>query len=267
MEETTQTESQPEAQEQQPASFLESLPADLQGEPSLKNFTDAGALAKSYVHAQRMIGADKIALPGQSATEEEWRGVYSRLGMPEEASGYEYEADFSEQEHEAFKNAAHAAGLNGMQAKHMAEFLQAQGQMTRGSFEEAAEQARYAGEQELRQEYGAAFDQKLERAQSAARAMGIDTEMFDQVRLSDGRALGDHPFIIRLFAGLADQLGEDTLEGATKELVMTPDEAGRQIAEMTKQGSPYWDSQHPEHRNYVSEVFRLREYQFPETEG
>jgi hypothetical protein len=260
-------QSQPETVEQQPASFIDSLPEDLRGEPSLKNFTDAGALAKSYVHAQRMIGADKIALPGQSATDDEWRGVYSKLGMPAEASDYEYEAEFDEQEHEAFRNAAHAAGLNGRQAQQMAEFLQTQGQLTVANFDEATEQARFEGEQELRAEFGAATEQKIERAQLAAKSLGIDMNVFDEVQLADGRSLGDHPFIVKLFAGLADQLGEDTLEGATKELVMTPDEAGRKITELVRQGTPYWDSQHPEHRNYVDEVLRLRGYQFPDNEG
>ena len=36
--------------------------------------------------------------------------------------------------------------------------------------------------------------------------------MFDEIMLADGRALGDHPFIIKLFENLADQLGEDTLK-------------------------------------------------------
>ncbi len=44
-----------------PVGFLDSLPEDLRGEPSLRTFTDPASLAKSYVNAQRMIGADKIA--------------------------------------------------------------------------------------------------------------------------------------------------------------------------------------------------------------
>jgi hypothetical protein len=51
-----------------PVGFLDSLPEDLRMEPSLRNFTDPASLAKSYVHAQRMIGADKIPLPGKTAT-------------------------------------------------------------------------------------------------------------------------------------------------------------------------------------------------------
>jgi len=63
-----------------------------------------------------------------------------------------------------------------------------------------------------------------------------------------------------MFAGLAEQIGEDSLEGAPTEMIMTPDEASRQIAEMTGRGGPYWDKMHPEHESYVQQVLALREY-------
>ena len=72
-----------------PVSFLESLPEEIRNEPRLRTFTDPGTLAKSYVSAQRMIGADKVAIPGSSATADDWREVYTRLGAPTEASQYE----------------------------------------------------------------------------------------------------------------------------------------------------------------------------------
>jgi hypothetical protein len=125
---------------------------------------------------------------------------------------------------------------------------------------QGAEEARYAGEQELRQEFGQAFEQRLELAQMAAKNLLGGTEMFDNIQLSDGRMLGDHPDIIRMFSNLASQIGEDNLAGETTELIMTPEEASRQIAEMTRRDGPYFDRMHPEHETYVAEVLRLREY-------
>jgi hypothetical protein len=51
------------SQEAAPVGFLDSLPEELRHEPSLKNFTDSAGLAKSYVHAQRMVGADRLHCP------------------------------------------------------------------------------------------------------------------------------------------------------------------------------------------------------------
>ncbi len=262
--ETTPVEDS-ESQEQAPVSFLDTLPEDLRGDPSLRNFTDAAGLAKSYVHAQRMIGADKIALPGKAATEDDWRPIWSKLGAPDNAEGYQISGEgFAEQELQSFKEQAYAIGLTGQQAQQMATYLE--GQAKGGIAAEQADQERIAEEYdaELRAEFGAAYDQKHDRAAAAGRAMGIDPKVFDDIRLDNGLPLGDHPFIIKLFAGLADQLGEDTLEGATTELVKTPEQAAREIAELTAPGSPYWDKNHPAHETTVQDVLRLREFQFPE---
>jgi hypothetical protein len=262
--ETTPVEDS-ESQEQAPVSFLDTLPEDLRGDPSLRNFTDAAGLAKSYVHAQRMIGADKIALPGKAATEDDWRPIWSKLGAPDNAEGYQISGEgFAEQELQSFKEQAYAIGLTGQQAQQMATYLE--GQAKGGAAAEQAEQERIAEEYdaELRAEFGAAYDQKHDRAAAAGRAMGIDPQVFDDIKLDNGLPLGDHPFIIKLFAGLADQLGEDTLEGATTELVKTPEQAAREIAELTAPNSPYWDKNHPAHETTVQDVLRLREFQFPE---
>jgi hypothetical protein len=245
-----------------PVSFLESLPEELRNEPSLRTFTDPGSLAKSYVNAQRMIGADKVAIPSKSATPDEWREVYTRLGAPTDVGGYQFEGDspLADEYMNSFKEHALNAGLNSKQANEMMTFIKNTVDGVNQGFEQSAEQAQYEAEQELRQEFGQAFEQRLQLAQLAAQDLLGSTEMFDEIQLSDGRMLGDHPAIIRMFSQLASQIGEDNLAGETTELVMTPEEASRQIAEMTRRDGPYWDRLHPEHDTYIQEVLRLREY-------
>ena len=245
-----------------PVGFLDSLPEDLRNEPSLRTFTDPASLAKSYVNAQRMIGADKIALPGKSATADEWREVYTRLGAPRDAKEYQFDGDIPLEENylNSFREHALNAGLRPSQANEMMNFVRSTIEGMNSNLSEGAEAARYAAEQELRQEFGQAFDQRLEMAQLAAKNLLGDTDMFDSIQLADGRMLGDHPDIIRMFSNLASQIGEDNLAGDTTELIMTPEEASRQIAEMTRRDGPYWDRMHPEHETYIQEVLRLREY-------
>jgi hypothetical protein len=265
-EETTQDTGSQEVASAAPAAsvgFFDSLPEDLRAEPSLRNFTDPVSLAKSYVHAQRMIGADKIPLPGKSATDDEWRQVYKRLGAPDSAKGYDFKvgADIMrDTEIEAFRTAAFEAGLNSKQAGRIAQFLEGTVTQSRAAMEEGADAVRYAGEQELRQEWGQAFDQQVQLAHKAAVTFLGNTDLLDSVELADGRLLGDHPAIVKMFANLAKEIGEDNLLGDASELVMTPAEAQNKISEMTRQGTPYWDKFHPEHRAYVDEALRLREY-------
>ena len=246
-----------------PVGFLDSLPEDLRMEPSLRNFTDPAALAKSYVHAQRMIGADKIPLPGKSATDDDWANVWAKLGRPQSPSEYEIKFEnqaLADSELESFRKSAFEAGLNNRQVERMAKFLEETVTGANASRSEMAEKAVYEAEQELRQEFGQAFDQRMTMAFNAAKQLLGDASLLDEVQLADGRMLGDHPQIVRMFAKLAEQIGEDQLLGETSELIMTPQEATQRIAEMTRRDSPYWDKLHPEHDTYVDEVLRLREY-------
>ena len=239
--------------------FLESIPEELRSEPSLRNFQDAGSLAKSYVHAQRMIGADKVSIPSKSATPDEWRQVYQKLGAPDAAEAYQFEGlddDFAS----SLRQQAFEAGLSQAQAKAVADFYNGQQNSRNEAMGRAAEDSIQEAEMSLRQEYGKAFDQKIQQAQNAARTLLGSTDVFDEVQLADGRMLGDHPDIVRMFAKLSEEIGEDKMLGEPSEMIMTPAEASRQIADLTQTNGPYWDKQHPEHDNYVAEVLRLREY-------
>lgn len=281
MDETTPMEdsgSQPETQavEQAPVSFLDSLPEDLRGEPSLRNFTDAGSLAKSFVHAQRMIGAEKLPLPGKSATDEEWSTIYSRLGRPDDATGYQFEnvQNIGDEEVSSFAQAAFEAGLRPQQAQKMLGFMDGRDTNMFAQFEQNTQEAINESFAELEREWGPALKEKIGRATTALISLGLPYErdekgnayvpLMDEIRLSDGRALGDHPTIVKLFADIADKLGEDTLAGAATTFEMTPKEAQAEKSSLTAPGTPYWDNQHPEHKAAVQRVLELNEIIFPE---
>ena len=246
-----------------PISFNETLPEEYRNEPSLRNFKDVGGLAKSYLSAQRMVGAEHIAKPSQSWTDDQWDQHYVHSGRPETSEGYEFKLDgkLGDSTLEGFRDSAFKAGLSGKQAQTVAEFMDSSlGQMEADRYDQA-DTLRHESEQELRQQFGKAYDQRMELALGAARQMlGDKVTLLDEVELSDGRLLGDHPEIIRMFSAFAEQIGEDNLIGETTEMVMTPDEAQRQLSEVTRRDGPYWDRDHPEREAYVQEALRLREY-------
>ena len=74
----------------------------------------------------------------------------------------------------------------------------------------------------------------LEDAQLAARDLLGGTEMFDEIQLSDGRMLGDHPDIVKMFSNLATQIGEDNLAGFNNRADYDTRRSSRQIADMTR---------------------------------
>ena len=79
-----------------PDDWRSTIPEEIRGHKSLDHIQDVGALAKSYVNAQSMIGADKVAIPGKHATDDDWIEVYARLGRPDSPEGYELQNNLAE---------------------------------------------------------------------------------------------------------------------------------------------------------------------------
>jgi len=238
-----------------------SLSEEIRSDKSLENIKDIEGLAKSYVHAQKMVGSDKIPVPNKYATDKDWDAVYEKLGRPKSADGYKYDLPQDKQVDEAslkeFSNQAHKLGLLPTQANGVVKFYN---EMTAKSIQDADSKALAAREnstKELKQEWGQAFDQKINQAATLAKSVGA-TELFD-TNLADGTKLGDHPVMIKAFAELANKMGEDTITQASGPAYLTPNQIEKQIGELTQVGSAYWDKNHINHQAAVEEVLALRE--------
>jgi len=238
-----------------------SLSEEVRSDKSLENIKDIEGLAKSYVHAQKMVGSDKIPVPNKYATDKDWDAVYEKLGRPKSADGYKYDLPQDKQVDEAslkeFSSQAHKLGLLPTQANGVVKFYN---EMTAKSIQDADSKALTAREtstKELKQEWGQAFDQKINQAATLAKSVGA-TELFD-TNLADGTKLGDHPVMIKAFAELAGKMGEDTITQASGPAYLTPNQIEKQIGELTQPGSAYWDKNHMNHQAAVQEVLALRE--------
>ena len=259
----TQTEEQPlDAQ----VDWRESLPEDLKSDPSLLTVKDVPGLAKSYIHAQKMIGADKIALPGKNASEEEWSAVYEKLGKPAEAKTYE--DDFGdlpipEENINDIKEAAHKLGLNQIQFKGLTSWYKDNLKTQVDNMNVDADTKRAESEAELRTEFGKTYDAKLKSSQRVFQTYG-DTKFLD-VELKDGTKLGNHPTFIKLMSNIADTISEDKIATGEKgSEFFTPAEAKRKIAELTVPGTAYWNRKDPGHEDAVKEVADMQEMVHPE---
>ena len=238
-----------------------SLSDDVKADKSLENIKDINALAKSYIHAQKMVGSDKIPVPNKFATEDDWNAVYEKLGRPKTADGYKFDLPQDKQVDEVslkeFSSQAHKLGLLPNQAQGMVKFYN---EITAKSLQDADSKALTAREtstKELKQEWGQAFDQKVSQAATLAKSVGA-TELLD-TNLADGTKLGDHPVMIKAFAELANKMGEDSIVQASGPTYLTPNQIEKQIGELTQTDSAYWDKNHINHQAAVSEVLALRE--------
>ena len=261
--ETTATVTPSTTQSTQPVSWKNYISEQYRSNPNIEKFTEIDALAKSYINAVSMIGTDKIPLPGKTATDEQWNEVYNKLGRPESPDKYKLElktevAPVDETVIRGFAENAHKLGLNNRQAQGILEFYK---QTLESSAKEMNVNMEYAQEQaanELRQEWGRAYDDNLKKASAVAKTY-LEPELLD-TQLRDGSRLGDNPKIIKAFANIANLLSEDKIVGAEGEGVMQPRDIEGEIRQLTtdKKGA-YWNKMHPDHSKVVNQVLALRE--------
>ena len=88
MTENTETSGEETTLNEAEANWKDALPEDVKQDPSMQAIQTVDNLAKSYVNAQKMIGADKIIVPNKYAEENEWKDVFTKLGLPESPDKY-----------------------------------------------------------------------------------------------------------------------------------------------------------------------------------
>lgn len=231
-------------------------------EKSLQNFSNMDDFVKSYLHSQRLVGADKIPVPNKLATEDDWNTVYERLGRPENPEGYSYdlpqESKIDDATLKAFSAEAHKLGLLPQQAQGIMNYYNNLAEQSEKSLEYRDETARAEAEIELRKEYGPAYDLKISQARNlATNTLGAD--FLRNTILQDGSSLGNHPQIVRAFAELSSKLSEDSMVQGEVTSAMTVKEIDGEIYNLTQPGSAYWDKNHINHKKAVDEVQRLYE--------
>ena len=252
-------------------SWRDQLPDDLRDHQSLQNISDVGTLAKTMIHAQSMVGAEKIPIPGKWATDEDWDQVYGKLGRPDDATGYELdfgEAEINEDFVNGFSDVAHKAGLSDRQAQALAGWYMEQ--MPEAIDPEVAgqnvEAAKLEAEADLRKEYGNAFDDRIQLGDNLISEFGVEGLM--DLRLDDGTPLVNNPAFIKTVVNAAhyiqESVSEDKLIGDKGSNAITPAEADQKLLELMREDGPYWDQRHPQHDSFVKQVLEVHEQKHPE---
>lgn len=192
------------------------LPDDLRAHPALTDIKDLNGLAKSYVHAQSLVGADKIVLPKTDASPQEMNEFWNKLGRPSVADDYKFPdlkdtgLEKNEEDQKWAKGLFHELGLTQTQSEKLyAAYTTRLGGGVK-AMQEAKEQAQNAGLEELRAEWkGETFDLNIQMAQKALNTFG-DEKLKAHLNAT---GLGNDPMLIRTFAKIGKLLGEDRAFG------------------------------------------------------
>jgi len=250
-----------QAKQESKVDFKTLIPESYKEEKSLQNFNDMESFVKSYLHAQKLVGMDKIPVPNKYATEEDWQVVFKKLGAPDTPDQYKY--SFSDDEIDQaslkeFNQTAHKLGLLPKQAEGLIKFYNGLSQDQAAKQEAVAAAVRQETELTLKKEYGPEFNKRLDQAKRLALST-LGTDFLNNTILQDGSRLGDNVYLVKAFSQLADKLSEDEIVKGEGQGYQTASEIQKEIDVLTEETSPYWNKTHPNHNRAVEEVYRLRQ--------
>ena len=198
-------------------SWLDTLPDDIKKDPSLASFKDPSSLAKSWVNAQKMIGADKVVIPGDNASDEEKAAFYAKIGRPESADKYAFKLPDGQKMDPTFekglREVAHKNGLTSAQLQGLVDWHS-------GAAKAAIEAQQVAQTNQLRDELKSyaeklggdeKYKARVEEARVAVRSLA--SPELKEFLVKTG--MGSRPEMIELFASLHKMMSDGKVRDGT----------------------------------------------------
>jgi hypothetical protein len=232
-----------------------------------KGWKEPGQVLDSYIALEKTFGADKagrtVILPGEKAEAAELDAFYAKLGRPAEPKDYKvtvpegHDPKFAD----GFKAKAHELGLTAKQVEGLAAWNNEQVAGMQSAQANQSVESFNRDVQTLKTEWGAAHDQNVVVARSAAQALGLSADFIDKVSGAVG-----HKATMELLHKIGSKTGESEFVATSSTSyggALTPGQAKAEIAA------------HKQDKAFMAKVFsgdaeakakwtKLHNYAFPE---
>jgi len=240
--------------------WRDSLDDDIKSEKCLESVKDIKSMARSYVHAQRMVGKEKVAIPGKESTDAEWMDFYKATGQPETPEDYGFakpedmpdemfDADFAK----SASMAIHELGMNVKQAQGLFKFWNdyAGKQVT------ASNQAQELENEELKQNFISKYGNKAEEMKhlgNVAVNRGSDNDTEFEARIA--QKFGNDMDFVQLMVNLGGKFAEHKLIPLPGDATQSVADLQTEINEAMKDDA-YMTESHPNHKHQVAVISNL----------
>jgi hypothetical protein len=246
------------------------LPDDIKYHEEIKRAQDIATLAKNHVHAQKLIGADKVPLPGKYATPEDWQAFYDKIGRPP-LDKYEVKVGKDSIVDEAWvtdlKKVAHKEGIMPSQLEAILAWYDGKAAEELKNVKGVRTKEVEEGLSALKKDWGKAYNTRVGYAKSVVEKFG-DKEL---VEMLNNTGLTDDSKLIRLLGKIGEELfKEDTLPDGNNMSsgIYDPAQAVRKANEIIASPQhPYNNPEHPKHHEAKQEVSDLFSMAYPQADA
>lgn len=188
--------------------WTKSLPSELKDNKSLEKFNSPTQLMTSYLSLEKEFSKrqnEKITVPGEDATEEQWNDFKKKIGAEFKPEDYGLEKPENAKEwNQALADGAKTiASKYGIPKKALNELVGLyQNNMNEmiGQSEKMSLENKQTVLKEMKKEWGDSFNTNISKALKAASAIGLDPNKPE---------IGDNPEIIKALVNVASLLGDE----------------------------------------------------------
>lgn len=264
-----------------PPSWIEGLSDEGRQLVQTKGWGNPSDAVAGYTELEKIVGADRIALPGENATQEELDKFYTALGRPETPDEYDLD-EFSAPEgvpwdaenQQAAMAMFHKAGMTSAQAQACLQFEAQRAVTMQEAINKRCEEAVTTTTSALQKKWGGDFAANMDMANIGMKqVLGSEdaglVDVFRTLRTANGEFLGDTEGVIEVFqkigrafmephalAGIGSQPGNMGSPAAAKaEIDKLRSDSGFQAA--------LGNRNHPEHQAAVDRKTRLFQAAYP----
>jgi len=197
--------------------WRQSIPEAIRGEVNLKDFKTVGDLAQSYIHAQKLIGTEKLPKPQANWKPEQYDEFFNALGRPSKPEEYTFKPEklpegvqIDDAKLGEVKKHLHSLGLTDKQASGALNYyLESIGRST-AELSQKSETEKQAALTQLKTDWGHDFDTKLNVAQAVVKKFGGEDPHIAKLIEQNG----NNPGFIKLFAQIGETMMEDKAGGS-----------------------------------------------------
>lgn len=229
--------------------FSESTTADEGIQGLLGKYKSADEFARGAANLAKKIGEKGIVPPGENASDEERAEFFKALGRPEKPDDYSWQPnegiELDPEVYSEKSQALYEAGLTDSQHKAVMDLYASEVQRINETFQSEQADIARATEASLREEWGKDYDTRVKTAAKIAEKYGV----IDSLKES---GMINHLGVIKMLDEVARSVREDSIDGSSPQLSRE-----EQISQLKKHPA-YNDKSHPEHRQVVEQVIRMR---------
>ncbi len=224
-------------------------------EPSIQKFKNPQDLAKSYLNLEKLLGKQRIPIPEKP---EDYEVVYDALGRPQDPNEYEIPEVLAKEIYQGndealnnLKGKMHKLGFSKQQANELLNWYTEDIVAAKQQYEAMANQEMEKTMQALQQEWGDAFEERMQKASAVYNQFSDETKaLIDQSGLGRNKEFIDFMY----------KMGNLTIDGNNfidnpNSLQIKVEDAKAELSRiMGDRNHPYYDKYHPEHNNAVKAV-------------